>query len=45
MGCELGPYEDKFWNINAILQSGQIGIDEAYAIGNALDLLKILIKK
>lgn len=45
MGCELGPYEDKFWNINAILQSGQIEIDEAYAIGNALDLLKILIKK
>ena len=45
MGCELGPYEDKSRNINAILQSGQIGIDEAYAIGNALDLLKILIKK
>ena len=45
VGCELGSYDDRFWNISSIIHTGQIGNDEAYAIGNALDLIKILIKK
>lgn len=45
VGCELGPYDDRFWNTSSILHTGQIGHDEAYAIGNALDLMKILLNK
>ena len=45
MGCELGSYDDRFWNIESIIHTGRIGCDEAYAIGNALDLLRIMISR
>ena len=45
LGCELGAYNDRFWNIESIIKSGQVGRDEAYAIGNALDLLRIMLNK
>ena len=45
MGCELGPYDDRFWNIESIKRSGQIRHDEACAIGNALDLLNFMLGK
>lgn len=43
-GCELGPYEDRFWNIESISGTGRISITGTYAIGNALDLLAKIIK-
>ena len=44
MGCELGPYQDRIWNVDSIIKTGQLGHDEAYAIGNALDLISFMIK-
>lgn len=44
IGCELGSYQDRFWNIESIIKSGRIGSDEAHAIGNALDLISFMIK-
>lgn len=44
VGCELSSYKDRFWNIESIVRSGNLGSEEACAIGNALDLLDFLIK-
>ena len=45
LGCELGPYKDRFWNIDSIAATGKVVYEDACAIGNALDLISILIKK
>lgn len=45
VGCELASYTDRFRNIESILRSGRIGRNEAYAIGNALDLLSFMVGK
>jgi len=45
IGCSLGPYEDLYWNIESIYDSHRVSYEDACAIGNALQLMKIFLGK
>ena len=45
LGCELAQYNDRYWNISSIYKTGRITYEDACAIGNALQLIEILLGK
>ncbi len=45
MGCELGPYNDQFWNTNSIYSSGRVSYEDACGLSNALELLEFFLGK
>ena len=45
IGCELASYNDRYWNIKSIFRSGRVRYEDAYAIGNALQLLEFMLGK
>ncbi|MCR5012817.1 MAG: hypothetical protein K6A72_10765 [Lachnospiraceae bacterium] len=45
LGCELAAYNDKAWNISSIYRAGTLRYTDACAIGNALQLIEILLGK
>ena len=45
VGCEILSYKDRYWNIGAIYDTGQLRYEGACAIGNALQLIELLLGK
>ena len=45
VGCEILSYKDRYWNIRSIYDTGQLRYEDACAIGNALQLIELLLGK